>query len=97
MFVVTVEFAPHEDCFAALREAVIANARASREKEGGCRQFDVSTDPDAGHTIFLYELYDDRAAFEAHLASAHYREFEARVAGWIQRKIVRLYQRLDPA
>lgn len=96
MFVVTVEFFLYDAYAAAFRAAVVANARASLEIERGCRQFDVSAEAGAGHAIFLYEVYDDRTAFEAHLATAHYREFEARVAGWVERKIVRRYQRLEP-
>ena len=56
---------------------MLANAKVSRETEPGCRQFDVCVEADTGRT-FLYELYDDRAAFEAHLASAHFKAFDER-------------------
>jgi quinol monooxygenase YgiN len=48
-----------------------ANATATREREPGCRQFDVCTSADDG-LVFLYEVYDDRAAFDAHLAAPHF-------------------------
>lgn len=95
MFVVTVLFEPRPDHAPAFREAVIANARASREREAGCRQFDVVTV--AGNSsIFLYEVYDDRAAFDAHLASPHFLQFDRRTRDWVARKDVRLGVRLDP-
>lgn len=75
---------------------MIANARASREREPGCRQFDVCvTDDDPGR-VFLYEIYDDRAAFDAHLASAHFKAFDATVAPWLETKTVRTYALADP-
>ena len=38
--------------------------------------------------VFLYEIYDDRAAFDAHLASPHFRAFDAEVGPWVQDKQV---------
>lgn len=52
------------------------NARQSRQ-EPGCRAFDICTAQDEETRIFLYEVYDDESAFEAHLQSAHYRTFAA--------------------
>jgi quinol monooxygenase YgiN len=95
MFVVTVLFELHTDHAPAFQEAVIANARASREREAGCRQFDVVA-VTGGSSIFLYEVYDDRAAFDAHLASPHFLEFDRRTRGWVARKDVQLAVRLDP-
>ena len=59
-----------------------ANAAAAVRDEPGCLRFDVSAaaaDPDR---FFLYELYTDAEAFEAHKASPHFaqwREIAARV------------------
>ena len=71
MQALVVEFrikAAHVDEFAS---AIVENARASRETEPGCRQFDVCRDPADAGVFFLYELYDDEAAIRAHLQSAH--------------------------
>ena len=97
MYAVTVEFVAKASQVEAFRTAMIENATASREREPGCRQFDVAVDPADPSTIFLYELYDDRAAFDAHLATAHYREFDARTRDWIERKTVRVFTRIDPS
>jgi quinol monooxygenase YgiN len=96
VYVVTVEFEAkpeHRDTF---REAMVANARASREREHGCRQFDVTEDAGGSESIFLYEVYDDRAAFDVHTASAHFLKFDARVRDWVARKVVRIFHRIDP-
>ena len=75
MYVVSVEFVVQPEHAAAFRREVIANARVSRDTEPGCRQFDVCAMPDDPATIFLYEVYADRAAFDAHLATSHFRSF----------------------
>ena len=75
MFVVTVAFSHPEAARARFLELVAANAARSLADEPGCRRFDVCLD--AGGDVFLYELYDDAAAFEAHRAMPHYRDFIA--------------------
>lgn len=96
MYIVTVEFAVRPEHATRFRAAMVANARASRQVEAGCRQFDVCAMPDDPAKLFLYEAYADRAAFDAHLASAHYCAFDAAVRDWVAEKTVRIYQRLDP-
>ena len=51
-----------------LRELV----RQSRA-ESGCRQYVAHRDPEDPTVFFLYEVYDDRAAYDAHRASDHVR------------------------
>jgi autoinducer 2-degrading protein len=96
MFVVTVEFAIDPEQREAFLREVAANARASREREPGCRQFDVCLAPGSGSEVFLYEVYADAAAFAAHKATAHFRVFDDVVASWVLRKQVHTYERLDP-
>ncbi|WP_192897978.1 putative quinol monooxygenase [Granulicella sibirica] len=43
--------------------------------EPGCRQFDVLIQPESPETIVLYEVYDDRAAFDTHLTMPHFAPF----------------------
>lgn len=95
MYVVTVLFEPKPEHAAAFRAAMLANAKLSRETEPGCRQFDVCVEADTGRT-FLYERYDDRAAFETHLAAAHFKAFDDATRDWIARKDVKIYERIAP-
>lgn len=95
MLVVTVVFEPKAEHAAAFRVAMLENAAASREDEPGCRQFDVCVEPASG-TIFLYEIYDDRAAFDAHMRTEHFLRFDAIVRDWVARRDVRLYERIAP-
>jgi autoinducer 2-degrading protein len=76
--------------------AIEDNARASRETEPGCRQFDVCRDPADSTLFFLYELYDDEAAIQAHLKSAHFLQMDQHTADWVHGKVVRRLQRTAP-
>ena len=42
----------------------------------------------------LYEVYDDAAAFELHLASDHFRAFDETVRPWVQRKDVQVWRQI---
>ncbi len=96
MYVVTVDFRIKPEFTAVFRERMIANARASREREPGCFQFDVCTDPGNPECIYLYEVYTDRAAFDVHLDSEHFKSFDREVTTWVAAKTVHAYARLDP-
>jgi len=94
-FVIAAYFVAKPEHRAEFRKEMIANATASRTREPGCRQFDVCESPDAAE-IFLYEIYDDEAAFKAHLATEHYAQFKARTTPWLADKRVVTYRRLSP-
>ena len=63
-----------EDAFMPI---IQENAAASVRDESGCRVFDVLL-PHGGakDIVYLYEIYDDDAAFAAHQASPHYKNFK---------------------
>ena len=52
-----------------------ANAEASVRDEPGCLRFDVSAVAADANRFFLYELYTDAEAFEAHKASPHFAQW----------------------
>jgi (4S)-4-hydroxy-5-phosphonooxypentane-2,3-dione isomerase len=94
-YVVAVTFRAKPEFRTQFRTAMIENATASRTREPGCRTFDVCENAD-GSEIFLYEIYDDEAAFQAHLATDHYRRFSAQVADWVEHKQILKYRRVSP-
>ncbi|MEZ5638460.1 MAG: putative quinol monooxygenase [Burkholderiaceae bacterium] len=96
MLALIVEFRIKPEHVAAFDAAITENARASREDEPGCRQFDVCRDPDDERLFFLYELYDDQAAIDAHMRSAHFQAMNATTADWVESKRVRAYRRTAP-
>jgi quinol monooxygenase YgiN len=96
VFVVTVEFTIDPQQFDAFLPLMQGNARRSREDEPGCRQFDVCVDDSRRGAVHLYELYDDRAAFDAHLASAHFQSFAAATQAMIAGRTIRTWRRIAP-
>ena len=93
MHCITVVFTLRAGREAAFVEAVLVNAAQSLADEPGCRVFDVCVDAD-GRRVFLYELYDDESAFKAHLASAHFKAFDATVGAWVLDKQVQSWRKL---
>ena len=96
MQTLVVEFRIKRAFIEAFEGAIVENARASRETEPGCRQFDVCRDPADATLFFLYELYDDEAAVQAHLQTPHFMQFNAATAAWVESKKVWHYTRMAP-
>ena len=70
MYIVAVEFVIHPEHIESFRKEMLLQAANSLAREAACQQFDVNFDPNDAARCFLYEKYDDRAAFDAILASA---------------------------
>ncbi len=96
MFTVVVEFHIQLDQVTAFSQAIIENARLSVENEVGCHQFDVCRDPSDPSLFYLYEIYDDEAAFQKHLQSDHFLTMDAMTSPWIDSKKVRTMTRVQP-
>ncbi len=96
MLALVVEFRIKPAHVAAFEHAITDNARASRETEPGCRQFDVCRDSADPGVFFLYELYDDDAAIQAHLRTPHYLQMNQVTAGWVDTKTIRRFVRAAP-
>ena len=63
-------------------EALIADAKGSFNNEPGCVRFDVIQDAGDEYRIWLYEVYKDEAAFQAHLETPHLKKFAETVKEW---------------
>ena len=87
---ITVEFKLHSaGAMPAFRKLIDENARQSCRVEPGCQRFDVLVPHGSTDSIFLYEIYDSRAAFEDHLRAAHYHIFDHASAALVLAKVVR--------
>ena len=78
---VTVKIKPgHRDEFIA---ATKGDAEGSNTKEPRCLRFDVLADNNDPNTVYLYEVYEDRDAWEtAHRGMPHYTAWREAVADW---------------
>lgn len=61
------------------KEAFLARARQHREavlsNEPGCRCFDLLTPQDGGDTVYLYEVYADQEALDAHFETLYMKQY----------------------
>jgi quinol monooxygenase YgiN len=87
-FVIYVEFMLHEDAVEKFMPIMLANARASLDNEPGCERFDVLHVAGRPQQVVLYEIYTDRAAFQEHLKTRHFLEFNSATAPFIKEKKV---------
>ena len=74
-FVVIAEFQVKPGKLAAFLEAASEDARHSVADEPGCRQFDIICPEGSDDAVVFYEVYDSRAAFDAHLETLHLGRF----------------------
>ena len=72
MFSLVVQMEVRPDRRDEFLAGMAANAEASVRDEPGCLRFDVSATAADPNRFFLYELYTDAGAFEAHKASPHF-------------------------
>ncbi len=94
MLVIVVEFEVRAEFAADFLERVKQQAGDTLELENDCAVFDVCLDPANTCRILLYEVYLNRAAFDAHLQSAHFLAFNAAVKSWVVNKKIREFERL---
>ncbi len=95
MHVVTVTFEVNPEKASDFRQAVLAQARNSLRKEEQCRRFDVCINSDRPERIFLYEIYDNAEAFQAHVGSNHFKSFDATVRPWLRDKLVESWSLIE--
>ncbi len=63
-------------------EAILDDAQGSLATEPGCLRFDVIQDEQNGNRIYLYEVYTNRAAFDAHTKAPHFHRWRDTVRDW---------------
>ena len=95
MLAVCVDFEIDPASLDAFLTIMQKNASDSLANEVGCHQFDIAQDPQNPIKIFLYELYDDAVAFEVHRKANHYLEFNDAISGMVNKKSIRLLQKIN--
>ncbi len=69
-------------------EAMLPNAEASVRDEPGCHVFDVLEAQEEPDTFYLYELYTDKQALQAHKETSHYKASRAVVNDLVEAQSV---------
>ncbi len=69
--------------------AAIKENGAAAAKEPGCKRFDIlNLGSDPNH-FFLYEVYDNEAAFKAHRETDHFKKYAAATAKMVAKRDAR--------
>ncbi|ACI50329.1 Antibiotic biosynthesis monooxygenase [Gluconacetobacter diazotrophicus PA1 5] len=79
-FTVIAEFATTPESHDKFLKICAYDAARSVTDEPGCHRFDALLPDGEPNTVILYEVYTDRAAFDTHLTTPHYKVFADGVA-----------------
>lgn len=93
--VIIAEFDVKPGAMDAFLAAAREDAQASLRDEPGCRRFDVLTPDGGGDKVVLYEIYDDDAAFAAHMETPHFAAFRDAIADLEKSRRVGKYRPRD--
>jgi autoinducer 2-degrading protein len=69
--------------------AAIKENGAASVKDPGCREFNITVSQKDPNHVFLFEVYDNAAAVEAHRATDHFKQYVATTANMIAKREVR--------
>jgi quinol monooxygenase YgiN len=76
------------------KEAFLARARRHREivlaEEAGCHRFDLLVPEENGETVFLYEVYADQAALDAHFETPYMKQYLEDTGPMVAKRVRRL-------
>lgn len=89
MLVIAVRLEINPESRDAFRAHILESAANTLANEPGCSIYQASFADDA---CFVYEVYADRSAFEAHLETEHYHAFGQKTQGMIADKRVEEYE-----
>ena len=85
--IVTIQIQPeHREAF---MESMLDDARGSNNDEPGCLRFDVLQDSEDPNRVYLYEIYRDEAALEAHRQAPHFVKWRETVKDWFAAETIR--------
>jgi quinol monooxygenase YgiN len=69
-------------------EAIKDNG-ANAVKEPGCRVFNITVLNSNPNHVFLYEVYDNEAALEAHRQTPHFKKYQEATKGMVADRVLR--------
>ena len=79
----------------AFRPHILKNAEATRRDEPDNHGFTVLVDQEDPDRYHFFETYTDRAAWEAHRESPHFKAYAEATKDMVEERIPRICDRLD--
>jgi autoinducer 2-degrading protein len=71
---------------AALKENGVAAVH-----EPGCHEFNITVSPKDPNHVFIFEVYENTAAFEAHRATDHFKKYAATTKDMVAKRDARMF------
>jgi quinol monooxygenase YgiN len=68
--------------------AALKENGAEAVKEPGCREFNIHVQASNPNHVFIYEVYDNAAALEAHRQTPHFKKYAATTASMVAKRDV---------
>ena len=69
--------------------AALKENGAEAVKEPGCREFDITVSQKDANHVFIFEVYDDAAAAQAHRETEHFKKYAAATKDMVAKREVR--------
>lgn len=71
--------------------AALKENAANAVKEPGCREFNITVSQKDPNHVFIFEVYDDAAALEAHRATDHFKKYAAATKDMVAKRDARAF------
>jgi (4S)-4-hydroxy-5-phosphonooxypentane-2,3-dione isomerase len=71
--------------------ALLKENGAAAVKEPGCREFNITVAQNDPNHVFIFEVYDNAAALEAHRATDHFKKYAAATKDLVVKRDVRAF------
>ena len=71
--------------------AALKENGAAAVHEPGCHEFNITVSPKDPNHVFIFEVYDNAAAFEAHRATDHFKKYAASTKDMVAKRDARAF------
>jgi (4S)-4-hydroxy-5-phosphonooxypentane-2,3-dione isomerase len=71
--------------------AALKENGAAAVHEPGCREFNITVSQKDPNHVFIFEVYDDAAALEAHRATDHFKKYAATTKDMVAKRDARAF------
>jgi len=71
--------------------AALKENGAAAVHEPGCHEFNITFSPKDPNHVFIFEVYDNAAAFEAHRATDHFKKYAATTKEMVAKRDARAF------
>jgi quinol monooxygenase YgiN len=71
--------------------AALKENAAAAVHEPGCREFDITVSQKDPNHVFIFEVYDNAAALEAHRATDHFKKYAATTKDMVAKRDARAF------